>query len=88
MEGEHAGLGRLGGLFIHDIDGLNAIDEVAQVVAIGDDDVFVPFLVLDFGLDFVRFADLAGDFDLGFAVHFLDGGFCPRCARMPRPRSS
>ena len=42
-------------------DGLHAVDEMLQAVALGDDDVFVPVVRLDLGLDVRGLAELAGD---------------------------
>ena len=40
--------------------------EVLQMIAFGNDEVIVPILVFDFGLDVLGFAERTDHFDLGF----------------------
>ena len=55
-------------LVLH-VHGLVAVDEVLEVAALGDDDVFVPLALLDAGLDFSGgFLCLADDFLFAFLV--------------------
>ena len=54
------------------------------MIAVGNDDVIVPLLMLDGGLDVLRFADRAGDFDLVLSGVILDRGLLSAWARMHR----
>ena len=77
LQRERAGLGGFGRLLVDDVHGLLAIDEVLEMIALGDDDVIVPILVLDLRLNLLRVADRAGDFDLGLSSVVLDHGLLP-----------
>lgn len=68
LEGEESGGAAFLKIVIGDIDGFQAIDEVLEVVAVGDNAVFVPVFLFDGFLDFGGVADGAGDFDFEFAV--------------------
>jgi hypothetical protein len=51
LEREDAGHGALGFAIVGDIDGLTPIDEVLEMVALGDDDVIIPITLVNGGLD-------------------------------------
>src|SRR5260370_18663344 len=72
LQREDAGLGGLGFLLVDHIDGRFAVDEMLEVIAFGDDDVIVPVILVDGGLDFLRVAQRADDLDFGLAVRCLD----------------
>ena len=57
LQRERAGLGGFGRLLVDDVHGLLAVDEVLEMIALGDNDVVVPILVLDLRLDFLGVAD-------------------------------
>ncbi len=61
LERQHAAKGALGLIFVHHVKGLFAVDELLQVVALGDDDIIIPVALLNRGLDFSGIADRADD---------------------------
>src|SRR5688572_29671029 len=61
LQGEDAFAQRQLRLLVGEVDGLDAIDEVLDVVALGDDDVLVPAVDLEGGADRLGVADGADD---------------------------
>ena len=51
LQGNHARTGRVRCVFISDVGHLLAVDEMLEVIALGDDHVFVPAIGLNVGLD-------------------------------------
>src|SRR3954467_4624259 len=72
LEGDDAVLQGKLRLFVGEVDGGHAVDELPDVVAFGDDRVLVPVVELERLLEFLRRARLAGD---GFLSVFPDGFF-------------
>ncbi len=64
LKGDDAFFRCLGGV-VSDVGGELAVDEMLHVVALGDDFVIVPVVLIDCGLDFFAVAGRASDFDLG-----------------------
>ncbi len=46
LQCEHAFLGRADFVLIGDIDGRQSVDEVLEMIALGDDDVIVPIMIM------------------------------------------
>ena len=57
LQRQHAVEGALGLILVDHIKCLFAVDELLQVVALGNDDVIVPVALSDGGLDFGGIAD-------------------------------
>ena len=68
LQRQHAAHGAFGFVFVHHIHGLLAVDELLQVIALGDDDVIVPVALLDRGADLGGIADRADDLLLAILV--------------------
>lgn len=73
LQGQNAGDEPFGFGVVEHIDGLHAVDEMSEMVALGDDDVIVPIVLLDRRLNVGRLAELAGYFLFagGGPSHFL-----------------
>lgn len=70
LEGDDALFRRLGGV-IGDVGGELAVDEMLHVVALGDDFVIVPVVLIDCSLDFFAVAGGASDCNLGLGIYVL-----------------
>ena len=53
---------------VGDVDGLFAVDELLEMIALGDDDIFVPVALFERGLDFIGAADRAGHLFLAIFI--------------------
>src|SRR5439155_26264459 len=68
LQGEYALFGRLtASAFVDAIHGLDAVDEVLDVIPLGDHPVIIPVLIFDLRLNLLGFAERPDGFNLGLS---------------------